>query len=225
MDYRPPITQQYSLNIQSEIAPNTLLEVGYVGSRGTHLQRGRAVNQAYLASPSNPIRGITTNTVANVRQRVPLLGFSATGINFKETGGALWYNGLQTSLTKRLSRGLQFLTSYTWSRTMDLDAARSYLAYQGGAQPGDERASKKQGYGRSETSRDHRFVFSYVYDVPGLGNNNSVIGKLAGGWSVSGVAAFQSGTPLTITYTNSNNATGLTVTALNWPWDALTGIW
>jgi Carboxypeptidase regulatory-like domain len=210
LDYRPPITQQYTLNIQTEVAHNFLVEVGYVGTRGTHLQRGRATNEAYIASPSNPIRGITTNTVANVRQRVPLLGFSATGINFKETSGALWYNGLQTSLTKRMSKGLQFLTSYTWSKTMDLDAARSYLAYQGGAQPGDERASKKQGYGRSETSREHRFVFSYVYDIPGLPGTNAVVKKVFGGWSLSGVAAFQSGSPLTITYTNSNNVTGLT---------------
>jgi len=93
---------------------------------------------------------------------------------------------------------------------MDLDAARSYLAYQGGAQPGDERASKKQGYGRSETSRDHRFVFSYVYEIPSFGTANRIVGKLAGGWSISGVAAFQSGSPLTITYTNSNNVAGLT---------------
>ena len=92
---------------------------------------------------------------------------------------------------------------------MDLDAARSYLAYQGGFQPGDERASKKQGYGKSETSRDHRFVFSYVYELPGVAGDR-VIGKLASGWSVSGVAAFQSGTPLTSLYTNSNNVTGIT---------------
>ncbi|HYR83831.1 MAG TPA: carboxypeptidase regulatory-like domain-containing protein [Terriglobia bacterium] len=210
MDYRPPITQQYSVNVQTEVAQNLLLEVGYVGSRGTHLQRGRATNQALIASPSNPVRGITTNTVANVRQRVPLLGFAATGINFKETSGATWYNGLQTSLTKRMSRGLQFLTSYTWSKTMDLDASRSYLAYQGGFQPGDERASKKQGYGKSETSRDHRLVFSYVYEIPSVAGGNRVIGKLGSGWSVSGVAAVQSGTPLTILYTNSNNVTGLT---------------
>jgi TonB dependent receptor len=210
MDYRPPITQQYTLNIQSEVAHNFLVELGYVGSRGTHLQRGRATNQAYIASPSNPVRGITTNTVANVRQRVPLLGFSATGINFKETSGALWYNGLQASVTKRMSRGLQFLTSYTFSRTMDLDAARSYLAYQGGAQPGDERASKKQGYGRSETSRDHRLVFSYLYEIPTFVAANRIVGKITRGWSLSGVAAFQSGSPLTIIYTNSNNVTGLT---------------
>jgi hypothetical protein len=210
MDFRPPVTQQYSLNIQSELAQDFLLEVGYVGSRATHLIRGRPRNQALLASPSNPIRGITTNTVANVRQRVPILGFTAAGLTINETAGALWYNGLQASLTKRMSRGLQLMTSYTWSKTMDLDAARSYLAYQGGAQPGDERAGKKQGYGKSETSRDHRLVFSYVYEFPGIANRQGVIGKLMSGWSVSGVTAFQTGTPLTILYTNANNVTGLT---------------
>jgi hypothetical protein len=61
---RSSVTQHFGLNLQTEFARDFLLEVGYVGSRGTKLLRTRSLNQARLAGPSNPIRGVTTNTVA-----------------------------------------------------------------------------------------------------------------------------------------------------------------
>src|SRR6266850_1188293 len=209
MDYRPGITQQYSLNVQTELAKDFLLELGYVGARGTHLSRGVSLNQARLASPTNPIRGITTNTVANVRQRVPILGFQPVGLPLLDSNGASWYNSLQTSLTKRMSKGLQMLVSYTWSQNMDNNAAQTYRGSRGGGAPGDN-TIKKQGYGRSELGRDHRFVVSYVYELPNLGNPDGWVGKVANRWSVSGTTAIQTGTPLSIFYTNGNNVTGIT---------------
>ena len=61
--------QQYSLNVQAELHEGWLLEVGYVGTRGTHLVRQRSLNQALPASANNPIRGVTENTVANIPLR------------------------------------------------------------------------------------------------------------------------------------------------------------
>jgi len=212
MSYRPPVTHQYGLNIQSELAQNLLMEVGYVGSRGLHMISSTPTNSAMLASPSNPIRGVTTNTVANARLRVPILGFTPMGIDLVGNSGAFWYNGLQASLTKRMSRGLQMMASYTFARTMDLDGNRAFLTYAGakGIHLGDPAAGKKQAYGRSETGRDHRFVLSYVYQLPGLGASDSFIRKVAGGWVLSGVTVLQSGTPMTISYTNTNNVRGKT---------------
>ncbi len=106
-DIRPSIVQQYSMNLQTAFANDFLLEVGYVGTRGTHLFRERAPNQALLASPSDPIRGQTTNTLANIPLRVPIEGFGATGIGNIDSAGASWCNGLEVSITKRLSKGLQ----------------------------------------------------------------------------------------------------------------------
>src|SRR3989442_11608805 len=191
MDYRPGIAQQYSLNVQTELAKDFLLELGYVGARGTHLSRGVSLNQARLASPTNPIRGVMTNTVANVRQRVPILGFQPVGLPLLDSNGASWYNSLQTSLTKRMSKGLQMLVSYTWSQNMDNNAAQTYRGSRGGGAPGDN-TIKKQGYGRSELGRDHRFVVSYVYDLPNLGNPDGWVGKEANRWSVSGTTAIRS---------------------------------
>ncbi|MCI0626148.1 MAG: carboxypeptidase regulatory-like domain-containing protein, partial [Acidobacteria bacterium] len=122
--YRPPITQQYSLNLQTDLGHNLLLEVGYVGARGAHLLYPHSVNQAQLASPSNPIRGQTTNTVANIRQRVPIQGFTTFGLVNIDSSANSWYNGLEASVTKRFSKGLQFLASYTFSRALN-DASTS----------------------------------------------------------------------------------------------------
>ena len=74
--FRPALLQQYSVNIQGEPYNGWLVELGYVGTRGTHLQRVRSLNQAMDASAIHPIRGVTSNTLANVPLRVPIAGNS-----------------------------------------------------------------------------------------------------------------------------------------------------
>ena len=125
--FRPAMIQQYSLNVQAELHEGWLLEVGYVGTRGTHLVRQRSLNQALSASANNPIRGVTENTVANIPLRVPVPGVPPDSLVVMESEGSSWYNGLEASLTKRLSHGLQFLASYTFSKTLDTDGARHQL--------------------------------------------------------------------------------------------------
>lgn len=212
-DYRPSKTQQYSLNIQSQLARNFLLEVGYFGARGTELLRTRSLNQAQLASPSNPIRGVTTNTVANIAQRVPILGFQATGIQQIETTGESWYNALEGSLTKRFSRGLQFLASYTFSKSLDTDGANVDTSANGTALTVGDQNNPGDRYGRSAYDRTHRFVLSYVYEFPISANRTGLYGKVLGGWSVAGATTIQSGQALTITATNANNIFGIIGTA------------
>jgi hypothetical protein len=99
------------------------LEVGYVGTHGIHLTRQRSVNQALSASASDPIRGVTTDTIANIALRVPVPGVPPDSFVVLESKGNSWYNGLEVSLTKRVSHGLQFLASYTFSKTLDTDGA------------------------------------------------------------------------------------------------------
>ncbi|HYR82523.1 MAG TPA: TonB-dependent receptor [Terriglobia bacterium] len=209
MNFRHPLVQQYSLNVQTEVVKDFLVEVGYVGSRSTHLTSGTSANQASLASPSNPIRGVTTNTVSNVPQRVRIQGFQAVGINYLDSSGIAWYNSLQTSVTKRMTRGLQFLMSYTWSKSLSTDAGKEYRGVRGGTQPGDQN-NRKQRYGESELGRRQRLVFSYVYNLPKISGDETVAGRILNGWSASGVVAVQTGSPLSILYTNANNVYGIT---------------
>ena len=206
---RPGRIQQFSLGVQSEIARDLMWEIGYVGSRANHLQRSRSVNQALLASTANPIRGATTNTVANINQRKPYLGWSTSDLRAVEAEGETEYDGLETSVTRRYSNGLQFLASYTFSRTIDSDGANTEGNGQAGAGIGNQNDDLAR-RGPASFSRPHRFVASFVYALPWMNGRSDAAGALLGGWSVAGVATFQSGQPLTFTGTNATNAYGFT---------------
>ncbi|MBO0857912.1 MAG: carboxypeptidase regulatory-like domain-containing protein [Chloracidobacterium sp.] len=206
--YRPPMTQQFSLNLQTDLGHDFLLEVGYVGARGTHQIKNSSPNQALLASPSNPIRGETTNTFANIGKRSPFPGFTAPGLNDIDSSASSWYHGLDASLTKRLSKGLQFLAAYTFSHAYSTTGSNTGAA--GVATIVGNQNDPRANYGLSDFNREHRLVLSYLYQLPGPAKFNSFLDGLLGGWAVSGVTTLQSGQPLTLTGNNTNNVFGIT---------------
>lgn len=208
-DYAPnftfPVTQRWSMDLQTEFGNNFVLDLGYVGSKFTHETVLVQANQAMLASPSNPIRGVTTDTVGNVQLRVPIEGFTAlNGLTLYEPVGHGMYNSLQVSLSKRFSHGLQFLASYTYARDLTT-AIGTANAEEAGSFIGNQ---LDPAYGPDPFVRPQRFVLSYVYQL--WGPKRGFLGKIAGGWETSGVATIQSGQLLTVSYTNRNNAYGLT---------------
>ena len=99
----------------------TTLQIGYVGSASTHLIAGMYPNQPLLASPSNPVNGLTVNTVANRALRSPYLGWLPTGISEYKSILTGHYNALQLSVNHRFSSGLSLIGSYTWSHALDDD--------------------------------------------------------------------------------------------------------
>jgi hypothetical protein len=206
-NFRPAVIQQYSLNLQGEPFKDWLWEVGYVGTRGTHLLRSRSLNQAADASPADPIRGVTDNTIANIPLRVPILGIPANALFTVESEGASWYNGLEASLTKRFSRGLQFLASYTFSKTLDTDGGDINSTSAGVLPTLGNQNSPQQRWGRASFDRTHRLVLSGVWKLPSP--SHGVERATLGGWSLAAVATVQSGTALTIADTNSKNVFGI----------------
>ncbi|MGH9203372.1 MAG: hypothetical protein ACRD2A_19260, partial [Vicinamibacterales bacterium] len=161
----PGRVHQFSLGVQTELARDLMWEIGYVGTRGSRLQRSRSVNQALLASASNPIRGETTNTVANINARKPYLGWSTSDLRAVEAKGETVYDGLETSVTKRYASGLQFLASYTYSKTIDSDGANAEANGQAGAGIGDQNDDFAR-RGPASFSRPHRFIASFIYELP-----------------------------------------------------------
>jgi hypothetical protein len=184
--------------------------VSYIGSRDLHLLQVRSINQAGLASPSNPIRGVTTDTAAaaNIAARVPFEGFTSSGLTDIANNGAAWYNALAASLDKRFSHGLQFLASYTFTRLLSTDSNAAAGA-NGGSATGDQN-NPQQRYGPDGFVRDQRFVLSAVYALPGFKDKHSLVGEAFGGWQLGTVTTIQTGQRLTITGTNSNNVFGIT---------------
>ena len=205
--FRPALLQQYSVNIQGEPHNGWLVELGYVGTRGTHLQRVRSLNQAMDASAIHPIRGVTSNTLANVSLRVPIAGIPADSLDIVESAGSSWYNGLELSLTKQMGHGLQFLGSYTFSKAMDTDGADINGTSAGVALTLGNQNSPAQRWGRASFDRTHRFVFSTTWSLPSPPHGLSRL--VLGGWFLAAIATIQSGSALTVADTNSTNVFGI----------------
>jgi hypothetical protein len=171
-----PYVQQYNANVQWELFKDYLLEVGYVGSKGTKLLQVVSLNQPVYNRTANvffaPL-GIALGTQKMV----------ASGIQQAQTSSNSRYNSLQVSVTKRFSDGLQFLAAYTLGKSMDY--------YSGGPVNeliptfGDQ-SNWKLNYGPSDYDRRHRFVTSFVYDLPKVGVQ------------VNGIFTLQTGTPFSI---------------------------
>jgi hypothetical protein len=169
--------------------------------------RQRSLNQALSASANNPIRGMTTNTIANIPLRVPVPGVPPDSLVEMESEGSSWYNGLEASLTKRLGHGLQFLTSYTFSKTLDTDGADINSTSSGNALTLGDQNSPKQRWGRASFDRTHRFVFSTIWSLPSP--PHGVSRAVLGDWSLAAITTIQSGAALTVAHTNSNNVFGI----------------
>jgi hypothetical protein len=208
-NYQPPITQQYSLGLQKSFANNFLAEITYFGARGTKLINTVGLNQA-LDATVTPINGQTTNTLDNIQDRLPFQGFASgvTGIDQLQNSGWMWYNGVDASLTKRFSGGLQFLASYTFARDLDTGGGNPENNGIGQDSPGNQ--ARRAQYGPAAYTRDHRFVLSFVYEFPTPNNMGVGMRRLLGGWAASGVVTLQSGAHLTLTNTNESNAFGVT---------------
>ena len=192
-----PYVQQYNLNLQYEITQNVLWEIGYVGAKSTHIPGCLQFNQAQLASPENPVNGETTNTNENIVQRLPFSGI-AQGSYICQTAFDSRYNSLQTNVTKRLSHGLQFLASYTWSKNLDTTSGSGGLSnFELGFLTNDQ-TNQRQARGLDDFDRAHRVVLSLVYTPPKLTSGPAIARHVFSDWLISTVAVAQSGTPVTV---------------------------
>jgi len=206
-NFRPGTIYRYSLNVQTEIRKDMMLEIGYIGTRGLHLMQEVLPDQALDASPSNPIRGQTDDTYANVSQRAPLVGFSIPTWQQINSEGASWYNGLEASLTKRFSHGLQFLASYTWAKQLSTDFSSS-TSPNGGVSVGNQNVQSAR-YGPDLFVRPQRFVVSYVYAPPFFEHRGALLRNTLSGWKIAGVTTIQDGHPLAVEGMNIFNLYGI----------------
>jgi len=207
-NFRPPTFYRYSMDAQIQLGKDFLWDIGYVGSQAVDLSQQWYPNQAQLAGPSNPIRGVTTNTVKNVPLRVPYEGISIPGLLLIDSRGQSWYNALVTSLSKRFSHGLLFQASYTYARDLTTEPGVASNSNGAAIAYGDQ-YNPSQHYGPDAFVREHRLIVSYVYELPHLSNPQSFAGRLVDGWTVSGVVTAQSGQRLFATYTNASNVYGI----------------
>jgi hypothetical protein len=134
---------------------------------------------------------LTTYEGGNVDLRVPYIGYSAESETYKAAGVSA-YNALQTHIEKRMSHGLQLGFSYTYSHALDEQSGMGLFF--NGNNPLDLRSA----YGSSDFDRTHVFNLSYLYEIPKMARETSLLGKVTNGWAIQGVGIFQSGQPYSI---------------------------
>jgi hypothetical protein len=200
-----PYTQSYNLNLQYEIKPGLVAELGYAGQHTNDTVTGRAFNEPLLATDTTPVNCdgpagcITTNTSANAKQRVPVLGIAPGGFASAGNWGYSNYNSLQAVLRKRFSNGLQFQASYTYGRSFTNVVGVNLQGGVAGSVNSNDPNNLHQQYGPSDFNRPQRFIINYVYAFPTKSTDNFLETKLINGWSVSGITTAQSGQPITFT--------------------------
>ncbi|HEY4010950.1 MAG TPA: TonB-dependent receptor [Acidobacteriaceae bacterium] len=211
MDWRPPTLYHYSLGVQAKLPGGAVLDVAYAGARDLHTILGRTINQAALASPSNPIRGQTTNTVANIPLRAPYIGWTANTMYYFGTDGQAWYNALQTSLTQNFKHRFQYQAAYTWMRL--LSPVPGFTTGSNEFGPTGEQTNlhtHNPGYGPDYNVRPQRFVLSAYYALPTPRSSHAFVANALGGWSVATATVIQDGQQSSITFNNIYNAYGIT---------------
>lgn len=177
---RTPYLGQWSFGIQKSFGANWLVEAEYVGSTGSKLPQRRNLNAGAL----DP-----TGTIP-IAQRVPFPGFGP-GMLLTYNGGWSSYNALTSKIERRLANGLFLLGSYTWQKSLDLGTTDEFSTI--------SREFRKWDKGRSTYDVPHRFVGSFVYDLPfGRGrkfgsNMNKALDALVGGWQTNGIVTFAQG--------------------------------
>ena len=183
-DFRTPYTQQYSLGMQWEPWKDWMLELGYVGSKGTKLLNVVTLNQGTAASTA-------PYTAAGFSNNKALNGFQMATTDADST-----YNSLQASLTKRFSSGLQFLASYTFSKA--IDDASGAPTNEFAAVPGDQQ-NRQSNRGVSDFNRAHRFVLSGTYDLPAIYRGKSAVAaNSVNNWRLGAIVTAQSGLPFSV---------------------------
>ncbi len=187
-----PYTQNWSLTVDRELISNLLLRVGYVGTVAKHLKTEYDQN----APIYNPSLSLAQNR-ADIDGRRPVKDFQT--ISRWMHGHNSAYHSLQVSLDKRYSHGVTVSTSYTWSKNLDYSSINGFGGSRGINNPFNFFFSR----GPSDLSRDHRFVNSFVWDLPGMEKHSPAVRAVVGGWRLSGITTLQSGRPFSVGASNN----------------------
>ena len=206
---RLPYAQDWNLNIERALGNDWLLEVGYIGTKGTKLPR------FIEANPAVYIPGESTQN--NADQRRLYSGCTVTETNPTCTYSSVGeiagiadssYNALQVSLKRRFSHGFSMLASYTLSKTLDDVSSFNITGSASQSVAGENDLAQnpfdvKSEWGRSMFDARHRLVLSYQWDLPWFKHPENWYGHILGNWQVNGITTLMSNTPFTV-YDSSN---------------------
>ena len=207
-----PAVESYTLKIEQEIAPNTVVSLGYIGSHGYHELLSLDANLPVPAiCPASPCPTGYPAGAFYFHPNAPLANKAVWNTTDWFSEGVSSYNGLEVDVNRRLAHGLQFRGAYTFSKALDdgdnmnTSVATNSPAFV--ANPLQPRAD----YARASFDIRNSGVINATYDLP-FGKTRAIhaspwLDRLVGGWQVSGIETIQSGLPFTpqLSYNPSND--------------------
>lgn len=181
--------QSWNLNVQQQITKSTAIMVGYFGTKGTHLEIDRNINQyATLGSSSTrPFQAFSASSAFEAGKTI-----TTQSITERDSSSNSNYNALWITANRRMSKNLQFNASYTWSHSID-NVSRNN---QGLIVKNSNNIALSRG--SSDFDVRHRFVINAIYDVPFKGN------RLVSGWEIAPIISTQTGNPINIVLATSS---------------------
>jgi hypothetical protein len=200
--YMVPVTYQWDLAVERELARNWMLQVAYVGSVSRHQKETIELN---------PARYIPGSKLGTDARRLFAPDYGSISMDGQDVNAN--FNALEVTLKKRLARHLSLTTAYTYSKALDdcpngcsnndigSDSASALPWYFAGRHQFD--------YGPSGFDHTHRLVVSYVWMLPAFSSSNRFTRGVLGDWEWSGIATAQSGGAFTITAGKDQSQTGL----------------
>lgn len=195
-----PMTMNFSFGVQRELGFRSVIDVSYVGSLSRHLINQRNINSIPMYARFDPANiDSTTKSPLPDNYLRPYLGMGT--INMRTFDGTANYHGMQMSVNRRMSKGLQFGMSYTFAKSLgvsnaDFGGLSYYFPW------------RSYNYGPLGFDIRHMLVFNYNYEVPNLGKkyNKKILGFVTDNWQLSGITQFMTGTPFTPGFSTSDGA-------------------
>ena len=192
LDYREGYIQSYNLAIQRSLPKNFVLDVAYVGNKGTRVSQQYNMNGGMVLGAGRAGRPLWAQFGRDTDTNLSFIGTSTN------------YNSLQAKFDRRFSGGFQLTTAYTWSKSIDYSQDNGGFAYL---------INSARSRARSDFDRRHMFNQSYVWELPfGKGKsfiNEGVMSQIFGNWQVTGILTIMSGQALNISAPNATlNAPG-----------------
>ncbi len=183
--FKHPTAYTFAAGMQREVPFGFTLDVTFVARRGLYLQRERNINQLRAGT-------IQANPGVNIAALRPYQGYGA--IRISENSGDSTYKSLQISADRRYSKGLKVGFAYTLGESVDDGSDKRNVLW--------NTYDDTNFFGNSSFDRRHVVNVYYIYDLPFFRDQQSMVGKLLGGWQLSGASFFRTGTPFSIVRTN-----------------------
>jgi len=177
-DFQIPLLTTWNLTLERQFGQSWVTRIAYVGNKGTYLSNDQKPLREH--NPAVYIPGASTPD--NTQERRLYQDFGTVGLVSSDNNSH--YHSLQVNLEKRFSHGLQVLTNYTWSRTID-----DY----GWTDPFNRRFD----IGPSDDDVPHVFKFSGIWEVPKL-HTNRLVGAVVNGWMLNSIVSWHSGFPFSV---------------------------